>query len=231
MYLMVRFALTQEFSEENFDWTNNASWFSVKLLISGVGTDYTKSMKTSTYAKAVKAILLHLGLALTHLAHLGRNMGAKILEMLEIESEEIRRLGNWNPSMQAARYSTKLPMKAIRRLGGFATGNGIHFNKRTVVIPCQELQEQTPIGRWVFHGLAQVLAANAQNAKCYTAQHFLEFMVELNIIFLQDMAVMCNEHPDRLEGHPIITHVPCLASTAFAVSLLPVARNTWSFLI
>ncbi len=224
IYLMFRFFITGEFSDPNFPWTDNSSWFDVKLLVnpqSPAGNknscDYTKPMKTNTYARAIKSVIELLGLVVTHFAHLGRQLGAKILEMLEIESEEIRRLGNWNPSMQDACYSTKLPMKPIRRLAGFTTSGGIYYNQRTVVQVPESLQRETPIGKWVFDALDKVKLANSAGGQHYTAQNFLEFLVELNIVFLQDMAALIIEHPTRLQCHKALEQLHVLQSVEFLV--------------
>jgi hypothetical protein len=42
------------------------------------------------------------------LVHLGRNLWAKLLEMLEEESIGIQMMGNWNPLMQSSCYSLRL---------------------------------------------------------------------------------------------------------------------------
>ena len=174
-------------------------------------------MKTNTYARAIKSVLENLGVVVTHFAHLGRQLGAKILEMLEIESEEIRWLGNWNPSMQDACYSTKLPMKPIRRLAGFTTAGGIYYNQRTVVVVPLSLQQETPMGKWVFNALNKVKAAKMAGAQLYTAQNFLEFLVELNIIFLQDTAALFVEYPGRIQQHKGLEQVAVLKSDQFMV--------------
>lgn len=177
-------------------------------------------MKTNTYARAVKCVLEDLGIVVTHFAHLGRQLGAKILEMLEIESEEIRRLGNWNPSMQDSCYSTKLPMKPIRRLAGFTTSGGMYYNPRTALSVPMALQQSTPIGRWVFNALGKVKSANSNGGQLHTAQNFLEFLVELNIVFLQDMAAIIIEHPSRLSNHKGFEQLHVLKSDDFLVRLL-----------
>mgnify|MGYP002784412878 CR=1 FL=1 len=223
-YLTYRFFITDEFSSPNFPWTNNSSWFDVKLLVTpqipienSSATDYTKPMKTNTYARSIKHVLGDLGIVVTHFAHLGRQLGAKILEMLEVESEEIRRLGNWNPSMQDSCYSTKLPMKPIRRLAGFTTSGGMYYNPRTAVTVPTSLQQATPIGRWVFNAMNQVKTMNSNGGQLYTAQNFLEFLTELNIVFLQDMATMMIEHPSRLTNHKGFEQLHILRSNDFMV--------------
>ena len=224
IYLMFRFFITGEFSDCNFPWRDNSSWFDIKLLVSpqtpagnSESHDYSTPMKTNTYARAMKSVLELLGVVVTHFAHLGRQLGAKILEMLEIESEEIRRLGNWNPSMQDACYSTKLPMKPIRRLAGFTTSGGVYYNQRTIVQVPMSLQQETPIGKWVFNALNNVKAANTVGSQLYTAQNFLEFMVELNIVFLQDMAALMIEHPSRVCDHKGLEQLHVLQSVEFLV--------------
>jgi hypothetical protein len=51
-------------------------------------------------------------------------------------------------------------MIPIRALAGFLTGNGIYHNQRTVVDFPMDLQRATPIGKFVFHGIKKVSAAN-----------------------------------------------------------------------
>lgn len=173
MYLMLRFSITNEFQDPDFDWLDNSAWFHIKLLVDPFrggrdeGGMFTKPMRSSSYGKAVAKVFSILGMVSSHLVHVGRVLGAKILEFLEIESEWIRFMGNWNPSMQEACYSTKLPMVPIRALAGFTSGNGIYHNKRTTVVVPMELQKATPIGRFVFDAQAKVSAANVEGqGKC-----------------------------------------------------------------
>jgi hypothetical protein len=224
MYLMLRFNITREFSDPDFDWLNNEAWFRIKLLVDPFRAgDFNQPMKSGTYARAVKKVFTTLGLVSSHLVHIGRVMGSKILEVLEIEGEEIRRLGNWNPSIQEACYSTKLPMVPIRALAGFASGNGIYHNQRTTVEVPEDLQKSTPIGKFVFGAIDKVAEANINGGGHDTAAMFLEFLKNMNIIFLQDMAVIKLEHPQRLmdndgNKHPLIVQVDALDSDAFSVS-------------
>jgi hypothetical protein len=118
-YLIFCFSVTHEC--ENFtleDWMENSKWFDIKLLVDLQGFDNKKSLKNQLYAKAVKTVLDYLGIPASKLVHLGRNLGAKLLEMLEEEIQLIETLGNWNPSMQGSCYLTKLPMQPIHKLVG-----------------------------------------------------------------------------------------------------------------
>jgi hypothetical protein len=57
-------------------------------------------MANDACANAIKDVLGKLGLASSHWVHLGRTSGPKLLELLELEVEEIQRLGNWDPKTQ-----------------------------------------------------------------------------------------------------------------------------------
>jgi hypothetical protein len=199
-YLTMRFNMTHEF--EDFllsDWLDNKKWFNVKLLVDPSGGAYEKPMSNDSYAKAMKLILFALGIVALHLVHLGCNLGPKILEMLEEESDWICQLGNWNPSMQDSCYLTKLPMRPIRKLAGFVHANGMHYNPRTVVEVPEELQRLTPIGGWAIDACTNVEAAiSSSGLPKFTAYNVLQFMVELNKVFLQDAATMMIKHPERV---------------------------------
>lgn len=222
---MLRFSITREFSDPEFDWLDNETWFRIKLLVDPFRGEqegrFDQPMKSGTYGRAVKKVFQGLGLVSSHLVHIGRVMGSKLLEFMEVEGEEIRRLGNWNPSIQEACYSTKLPMIPIRALAGFSTGNGIYHNQRTVVDVPVALQKETPIGKFVFHAIEKVSAANLNGGGRDTAAMFLDFLRNMNIIFLQDMAVLMLKHPERLEKgghkHPLLLHIDTLNSPAFTV--------------
>jgi hypothetical protein len=215
---MYRFSITGEFEEMTCeDWLDNSSWFDVKLLVDvHRGGCYDKMMKNDSYGKAIKQVLSALGINAYHIVHLGRNLGAKLLEMLDEESEEIRKMGNWNPSIQDTSYSTKLPMKPIRNLAGCKTHGGIYYNKRTVVEPTQELLQMTPVGRWVYQAKTWVDEANLNGKGKTTAANFLNFMVALNRIFIQDSAAMMIQHPERAT-HPVF-HMELFRTEEFQLS-------------
>jgi Centromere DNA-binding protein complex CBF3 subunit, domain 2 len=199
-YLCYRFWITQEFVDFTVDdWLDNRKWFDVKLLVDVASQDFTKPMQNDSYAKRIKSVLTSLKLALCKLLHLGRNLGAKILELMEEEDEAIRRMGNWNPSIFDNSYSTKLPMSPIRKLAGFADGNSLYFNTRTTVIPSDELRRMTPFGKWCYTAYDGVLERDVNK---YTLLGFLKFVCEINDVLLQDAAAMMIQFPDRCD-HPM----------------------------
>lgn len=195
---------------------DNSKWFDVKLLVSTDSPDKTKMMKTDSdsYGKHVKRILKRLRLQCEKTLHLGRNLGAKLLEMLEADVDEIRRLGNWNPSIFDNSYSTKLPLGPMRMLAGFFDDKKFYFLPRGTVMPSEELKRMTPIGKWVCDAYDAVLEASDEGDNP-TCQHFLRFLCDINEVLLQDAAVMMIEHEYRAD-HPLF-QLDCFQSQEFKV--------------
>ena len=222
-YLAYRFYLTDEFNETTFllnYWLDNKKWYKIKLLVDAVQSDADreKPMANDTYLNAIKKVCSDLMIASRHWLHLGRQLGAKILEFLEELKEEIRSLGNWDPKIQETSYSTKLPWRPMRKLAGFTTGNNMYYNPRTTVEPPASLMEKTPFFR--FSTAFQYVEAKIQNdnADCWTAYEFLKLMKLLGVVFLQDAAAMWVLHPERKE-HPIFL-MPVFRDPEWLVSIL-----------
>jgi len=133
-YVMYRFHHTQEFAHLTVDdWLDNRKWFDVKLLADIHAPDKTKEMGSDSYGHHISSILHHLGLPVNKLLHLGSNVGARILDLLEEEDEAIRKMGQWNPSVYDTSYSSKLPMGPMRKLAGYVGNHQLYFNTRPVV--------------------------------------------------------------------------------------------------
>ena len=177
-------------------------------------------MSNDTYSKAIKAVLNHLGIASSHWVHLGRVTGSKLLDLKEESSEEIRRLGNWNPTIHEVSYSAKLPMLPMRKIAGYTTASGMYFNPRMTIVPEKELLLMTPFA-FAFDVCEQVeeLVANG-NSGAYTALCFLRFLKDLATVLLQDSAAIWVLHPDR-KTHPVFT-LDVFATSNFAVSFVVV---------
>ena len=227
--LAMRFSITQEFADfSTDDWLDNGRWFDVKLLV-----DLTKTttlcdpMSNNTYSKGMKSVLEVLSIPSKHWVHLGRTMGPKILEMLETESEEIRRLGNWDPKMQEARYSTKLPLPAMRDMAGFTIASGMYYNPRTAVVPPDELMMLMPFRFAIDKSESVESAIGNQTEQGYTAVCFLRFLKDMSQIFLQDAAVIWLLHEER-KAHPIFT-MEIFSSLEWTVSFVVVVDFTLVF--
>jgi hypothetical protein len=224
MYLAMRFANTKEFDSFTVgDWLENKKWFDIKLLVDATRSDadHCKPMANNTYADAVKSTLRGLSIPSNHWVHIGRVLGPKILELLEEESDDIRRLGNWNPSIQESSYSIKLPLRPMRKLAGYTTANGMYFNARTTVIPSEELRKKTPFA-FAISILPQVKESllddeGATDSTGQTALGFLKFMDECATIFLQDAAAMMIRKPERRD-HPLFRRLDVFQTAEWDVS-------------
>jgi hypothetical protein len=223
-YLAFRFATTKEFDLFTAqDWLDNKKWFDIKLLVDATRNDanHCKAMANNTYSEAIKTTLKKLNIPSNHWVHLGRTLGPKILELLEEESDDIRRLGNWNPSIQESSYSIKLPLSPMRKLAGYTTANGMYHNARTTVMPSEALKLRTPFA-FAISMLPQVSQAllNDEGAKDSTGQTalgFLKFMNESSVIFLQDAAAMMISKPERRD-HPLFRRLGCFEGADWDVS-------------
>ena len=204
-YLAICFDKMNEFKDwgpEEF--MENRKWFDRKLLVDPTRSDVDldKSMNNNSYKNAIKGVLEELHIPSIHFVHLGRTLGPKIMEMLQMSSDTIRLLGNWEPKIQETSYSTKLPMAAIRAMGGFEMAQGMHYNPCMVVKEgLNELKKMTPFS-WVSTCLAGIEAAALEGHQKYTALCFLKIMDDLNATLLQDAAAMAIKFPER-QNHPL----------------------------
>jgi hypothetical protein len=204
LYLKYWFSVTRKFEDFTLEdyWLDNSKWFDIKLLVDLNGASFKKSMNNCSYADAIKLVLPFLGIAAMHILHLGRNLGAKILEMLEEENLAIQTMGNWNASMQCSCYSTKLPMQPIHKLASFTDDKGMYYNPRTIAEVDKSLLWLTPVSCWLFDAQAVVASANELGAGKFTAMNFLSFMMMLKRVFRQDAAAMLVLHLEKID-HPL----------------------------
>ena len=119
------------------------------------------------------------------------------------------------PSIQEMSYSTKIPMRPMRHMGGFDTANGMYYNPRTMVTPDQDLLDLTPFA-FAFEACPIVEEAVAGTSKSYTALTVLRFFKDMATVFLQDCAAMWTLHPERRE-HPIFS-MPIFSTPLWEVS-------------
>jgi Centromere DNA-binding protein complex CBF3 subunit, domain 2 len=219
-YTMYRFHVTREFSDMTLDdWLDNSKWFDIKLLADTHAANKSVEMGSDSYGRHIAQVLARLGLPGNKLLHLGRNIGAKILDLLEEEDEAIRKMGQWSPSVYDNSYSSKLPMGPMRKLAGFHGSNRLYFNQRTAVEPPDELLLSTPIGAWVYKMWDEAIKDPGIEDHP-TAMHVLRFFMMLNRVFIQDATAMVVLHTERMD-HPLYREMPLFSSQQFMVS------STW----
>jgi hypothetical protein len=147
-YVMWCFYCTGEFL--NFileDRPDNLKWFDIKLLIDINNGDTTVEMQNNWNSQHIKAMLKKIEIMYEKLLHLGCNLGLKIIDLLEEETEAIYWMGNWNNSVWDVSYALKLWLALLQKLAGFFAKNKMHFNTRTVAFLDKEVLEAMPIGK------------------------------------------------------------------------------------
>lgn len=194
LYLLWRFHVSGEMQPAP-DFNCNEDWFHIKLLVdANVSRETnTKSIQDKNYEKVIKEACQHLKIPAKHFLHFGRVAGSALLEFMEVQQDDIKRLGNWDPDTQEKIYSTKLPLAAMRAMAGFPTERGLHFNLRTSLEPPERLQ------RLIFPFIEDSIASLSSGDEKFTALHFLKYLQKSRRIILQDAAVM------QIQGrnHPV----------------------------
>lgn len=89
LYLLARFHIAQEY----LDFSNNESWFGVKLLVEQGSMNTKKGITDQSYAKSIKKICDELKIPSKHFVHIGRSVGAVTAEYREIQGDAIKNLG------------------------------------------------------------------------------------------------------------------------------------------
>jgi hypothetical protein len=121
-------------------------------------------------------------IASKHLVHFGRGVGHCKAELDELETSQIKSLGNWNPDCQESVYSTKIPMKALRVMAGHHKEKGLFFLPRSGLDPPESLCQQ------IFPFIESVAAII--DRKRYTTLEFLSFLKNIRKVIIQDIACL-----------------------------------------
>jgi hypothetical protein len=129
-YLFQRFRMTGEMADGNRpDFCNNKDWFSTKLFVHSTQEDKSTEMKKKNYTDMIRECFASLKIWTKHYGHFGRVSAPVLLELEEVGQELIRILGNWDATIQEERYSSKIPVQALRVMAGFRSSEK-HFNPR-----------------------------------------------------------------------------------------------------
>jgi hypothetical protein len=211
-YLLYRFEKTKEF-ESPPDFSDNNSWFDWKLLCDmqrGEDNAYSKAIKDTCYAKTIREACRQLQISTCHFLHIGRVLGHHAGEENDDSQEDLRILGNWDPSTQDKYYSKQMPMKIIKSRAGFVKADHYHFNPRTAVMPPANLQKM--IFPWIEEAKDQLLQKDPLGQR-RTALAFLSLMEQLRVVILQDAAVLMDDQ-NRF-SHQLFVQLDVFSSVAF----------------
>ena len=206
LYLFYRFYFSGEMEGmDRPDFTNNSSWFNIRLYTNGKIGNREKGVGSGVYGESISRVMKVMNVHSKHTAHLGRVLGPKFLEMNQFTQDDIRILGNWQPTTQESTYSTQLPMAPMRCIAGFKEGNGMHYNPRTQVVVPEELS--SAVFPWLEEALSTLEAFEFRTSSTRpTAKEFLNLCKQLSDVVIQDVAVMKLLYNDRCQHSLLMAH-------------------------
>ena len=145
LYLLGRSMLTSEF--QRIDFSQNEQWFNIKLLVDSRGENNATSISDQAYYSSMKQACDALQIPSKHFIHFGRSAGSVKAELDELDGYHINDIGNWNVDTRRDVYSAKLPMKAMRVMGGHPEYKGSVYLPRANLDPPLTLQNNIPFHR------------------------------------------------------------------------------------
>jgi len=202
MWLAYRFHCTGEMEPPNCpNFCVREEWFRIKCLVglNNFAETKEKGVNDSAYTTLLNKALKDLLISVFKQLHIGRYTMSCDLET-SLTTDDIRNLGNWDPTVQEKAYSGKLPYNAIRVAGGYEETGGVYWNVRKLVEPSAALQaafkEFAFADDWLpvcrnYH------ADESHKDTSMTAICFLEFIQNLRRVVLQDCAYILEFHPER----------------------------------
>ena len=186
---MTRFEVTNEI--KNIDFSKNSTWFNRKLLKAMTcGADSTdpneEPMSPSQYTKKMKNACKSCNIESNTWLHFGRKCAPALMDLEEVNEMDKRALGNWITDVFGEFYSSKLPLAAMRVMAGFDKRLGMHHNPRTIFYGQEKHKALARmISPWI-----ETVQENVDLSDCPTARAFINFLINLRWVILQDSAVL-----------------------------------------
>ena len=107
--------------------------------------------------------------------------------MVELTNEDTKVLGNWRPDTHESVYSSKLPLPALRGMGGHPQRKGTFYVPRNIEVPDALSKQVFP-----FLEYHQKCITECDESKP-TASGFLRMLRRMSDIVVQDVAAMIIE--------------------------------------
>ena len=118
--------------------------------------------------------------------------------------DQIKGLGRWDKNQFKMSYLTGIPFGALLMAAGYSDHVRHHHLPRSTVIPPKALTDA--VLPWVEHDHQVVAARNKSSTnkddRDMSVEGFLETLLWLKVVFLQDMALLCEKNPSL----PVINH-------------------------
>jgi len=183
--------------------------------------DDKKEMGKSTFYSVMRKAMKAIKCVCSHVRHFGRCAGPAILELMEVDRDLIRQLGNWLQGVYDRHYSCKIGWEALRVAAGFERKKGMYYVPHSRVKPPQELKDM------VFPNVSKACDAfhmmpDDFQMKSTTAQEFIKVMDYLAEVFLQDSCVFID---DPVRGQHKIFELPIFKEELFQSFLLKFCQD------
>lgn len=194
MYLFVRLQMN---GEDIPDVQRRDNWYNIKLFKDKsptVGMSYQQ--QHGVIQKAHKSC----GVKISKVTHAARPFGATRTLADGASHDNVRSQGRWKGGQLERSYINDLPRAAMRVQAGFSKKQGNFFLKRGVTIPSKELQQLIfpSADAW----LTKLEDVAYECDEDLAAHNFIEFILELRVVLIQDSVEMRRLYPD----HMIWTH-------------------------
>lgn len=193
MMLSFYFFYRWHISGEPFpEFNQNRDWFDLKLTRSRQSPK--QSISYDHHLNCIKEAFKAIGLQSKAKTHAMRGSGSRMAEMLGTSEAAIRRLGRWNNSALTNSYLTHIPREALRTMAGFTREAGQFYLVRATVIPSESLSRKVfpRVDSWL-----EKIKKGEVTEMSTAADGFLQLLVELRIVFLQDSVIMKKHHPNH----------------------------------
>lgn len=171
---------------------NRSDWFGHHVVC-----DYSRPTTRLSYCghyKAVKRANAAVGEDHARAkTHEGRRGGAQIADMYGASTDTIRRQGHWNRSPMVSRYMDPICREGIKALAGFTKHETYYMPRGIIEPPTVLLNMLWPeIDEWKSKAERNEVRQASSSLK-----YFLEAMLHLKKVFLQDSVLMKRQFPDH----------------------------------
>jgi hypothetical protein len=195
MYLFERFHVD---NEPFPDMTTSATWYDTKFIR---GRCKNKEISYDTHKKSFKDVFSELGLTFNKSTHINRQQGVRDLESVDVDISQTRRHGRWGTDSCEGIYSAPLAREAMRALSGHPPKQRLYYLARSIEVPPEGLEKQ------IFPEADVVLQRIVNGDGCernLAARGFVELLVYLRRVILQDAAVLMHATPYlKIWRHPV----------------------------
>jgi hypothetical protein len=174
---------------------SSQDWYDIKFIRA---KSRTSEMTYVNHKKSYERVFNHLGLKFNKKTHINRQQGVRQLESADVDISQTRRHGRWGMDSCEAVYAAPLAREAMRALSGHPPKQRLFYLSRALIDPPQNLQQQLfPLAdMWL-----QKIIDGDGCERNLAARGFLELLIYLRKVLIQDAAIMFDVLPEKIKCH------------------------------